>query len=144
VGEFRIVTTALSIARELWRYGEPDLADRAFRLSPTEVLQAGRRMGKIEMSGAGAEIWPNGPRNRAYLLGAIAMLEGTARPCVRRRRLPEHSLPAHLVATEEQRWAALGEVSAAQQDATPPGRETMPSGWPIGCNNQRSTRSACT
>ena len=46
---------------------------------------------------------------------------------------PPGAFPARaLVATEEQRWAALGEVSAAQQDATPPGRETMPSGWPIG------------
>ena len=111
VAEMHVVTSALSLARELFRYGEPELAEKALRLRADEVASVGSRIGQIEMSGQAAQIWPDGPANRAYLLGVIERLEGQPRPAARTRRLPEKSLPQHMQATEEQRWQAAAEVS---------------------------------
>lgn len=108
-----VVTSALSLARELYRYGEAELADRAFALEPEAVARIGSRMGTIHRSGEAERLWPDGPRNKAYLLAVIEDLEGSARPCKRTRRLPEKSLPTHLQATEEARWAASEPVSRA-------------------------------
>ena len=109
VGYIQVVTTPLSLARELWRYGEPDLAWRAFRLSPEDVLLIGRRAGEFILSGTDA-IWPTGPKSASILVAAVEHLEGKPRPCARRRRLPEAQLPEELQATEEQRWEAVHEV----------------------------------
>jgi hypothetical protein len=110
-GTVRIITPALSIARELWRYGEPELAERALRLSPNEVLDIGARAGNLIMTRAAASLWPEGPRGSEVLLATFEYLEGAARPASRVRRLPEHRLPQHLQATEEERWRAASVVS---------------------------------
>lgn len=106
-----MVTSALSLGRELWRYGESDLAERACEMRPEDVLTVGGRAGALMTTGADERLWPNGPRNAALMLAVVELLEGTARPCRRSRRLPESDLPDHLQATEEQRWAAAAEVA---------------------------------
>lgn len=105
---FIIVTSALSLARELWRYGEPGLAQRALGLDPAEVLEIGRRAGRMILSGEADAAWPTGPKHGAVLLAATEHLEGRKRPCARTRRLPERSLPSELrAALEERRQAVL-------------------------------------
>lgn len=103
------------MARELYRFGEPDLASEAFPLSPQEVAEVGLRIGVMHLSGEAERLWPNGPSAKAYLLAAVERLEGAARPCSRTRRLPETSLPAHLRSTEEERRAAAVPVARVLQ-----------------------------
>jgi hypothetical protein len=108
----QVVSSALSLARELWRYGEPELAERALRLPAGRVLAIGARVEPLHRSGDAQRIWPDGPKDRALLLAAVEELEGRPRPCARRIRLPERRLPEELQATEEQRWQANREVMA--------------------------------
>lgn len=105
-----LVTSSLSIARELWRYGEPELAERALGLSPSDVRTVGDRAAALSLSGEALRIWPDGPKGWALPMAAIEHLEGRARPCRRARRLPERSLPAHLQATLEERIDAAREL----------------------------------
>lgn len=113
MGESRIITSSLSLARELWRYGEPELAERALQLSPIEVADVGLRMAEMVSSQAKKSLWPDGPKDAVYLLAIIERLEGIARPAARSRRLPESKLPQHLQATERQRWDAVFDVDRA-------------------------------
>ena len=109
MGRFIITIPPVSIARELWRLGEADLASRALKLSAEEALDIGRRAGALYQSGEAREIWPDGPSGvySAVALAAVEYLEGSARPCARSRRLPEKSLPPELQVSEADRWAAL-------------------------------------
>lgn len=108
----RIVTSSLSLARQLWRYGEPELATKARRLRPAKLLELGERAGELEVSGEGERLWPDGPKSdRALLLAATELLDAKARPTKRARRLPEKKLPAELQATEQELWDAANEVS---------------------------------
>ena len=105
-----VVTSSLSLARELWRLGEPELAARVLELSLREVLEVGLRAGEMTRARAGEAIWPEGPRGSEAVLAAIEWLEGSPRPPRRRRRTPERKVPAHLQATEEERWEAVRPV----------------------------------
>jgi hypothetical protein len=109
-----IITSALLQARELWRYGEPDLAEKALALSPDEVLDLGARAGQLMETGDDHRIWPesNGGSWMACVLAAIEMLEGVARPPRRRRRLSEAALPTHLQATSRELLDAQRPVDA--------------------------------
>lgn len=112
MGQMQVITSALSLARELWRYGEPELADRAFQLSPEQVADIGLRTGQLLSSREADRLWPSGPRgDKALLLAVIEQLEGRARPCARNRRLPEKTLPARLQATQGERLAAAQDVA---------------------------------
>lgn len=95
MGSFTITSPPLSIARELWRLGEPGLASRALNLSAEQAVDIGIRAGYLEQSGEARAIWPDGPRGvtSALVLAAVEYLEGSVRPCARRRRLPEKNLP---------------------------------------------------
>jgi hypothetical protein len=95
VSRFVITMPAVSYARELWRYGEPDLARQAARMSPSQCADVGERAGQLHISGVAAELWPGGPTGArsAILLAAVENLEGKARPCARSRRLPPHRCP---------------------------------------------------
>jgi hypothetical protein len=124
MGSMQIITSSLSLARQLWRYGEPELADRALLLTPTEVADIGARAGVLFAAQADG-LWPHGPGDRALMLAATEHLEGLARPCQRVRRLPEKSLPANLQASQDQRWAAALPV-AAVVDARHAGRPSHP------------------
>lgn len=94
--------SASSYAAELWRYGEPELAERAARLTVDELAAIGDRAGAMSLSGEAARLWPDGPSSPtdAAMLAAIEHLEGRARPCARARRLPRRSLPEAYTLTE--------------------------------------------
>lgn len=113
MGRFVITMPQLSIARELWRYGEPELANRAMALTADDAADIGERAGDLHHSGAAARIWPNGPNGvtPAVLLAAIEFLEGRMRPASRVRRLPERNLPVAMRLSEEDRWQAMQPVS---------------------------------
>lgn len=115
VGKFVITMSADSYARELWRFGEPDLARRAAEMRPSDCAAVGERAGDLSLSGGAERLWPRGPRGHTsvILLAVIEHLEGHARPCARARRLPEKSLPEEWKLSEEARWAELGPVSRA-------------------------------
>ena len=108
----QMITSSLSLARELWRFGEPDLAEQALHLNPVDVGDVGARAGELYLTGEQTVLWPNGPSDRALPLAVVERLEGQPRPCVRSRRLPERSLPGHLQANEEERLAATLPVAA--------------------------------
>jgi len=112
---FVIITSAMSLSRELWRYGEPHLAERALILPPDDVANIGCRAGILYLSGMANEIWPNGPGSKHVLLAVTEWIEGKPRPSSRVRRLAEKRLPPHLQATEAELWDASREVADAVQ-----------------------------
>jgi hypothetical protein len=79
---FVITIPAVSIARELWRFGGAGLAIRASRLAPKEAADIGEGAGDLHRSGEASQIWPHGPRGvaTAVMLAAVEHLEGAARP----------------------------------------------------------------
>lgn len=103
----------VSIARQLWRYGEPELAHRAMALTADDTADIGERAGDLHHSGTAARAWLNGPSGvtPAVLLAAIEFLEGEMRPASRVRRLPQKSLPAEMQLSEEEMWPAMEPVS---------------------------------
>lgn len=113
MGRFVITIPPVSIARELWRFGEPELATRAADLTPEEATDIGERAGTLHMTGEAARLWPGGPRGytSAVLLAAIEYLEGGLRPCARARRLPEKALPTSLQVDEAELWVASEPVA---------------------------------
>lgn len=115
----RIRISSLSLARQLWRYGEPELAQKARKLPPAKLLQLGDRAGEMQLSGDTDRLWPDGPRaDKALLLAATEMLDRKARPTERARRLPESKLPPDLQASEEELWDAANELSMAEMRET--------------------------
>ncbi len=112
MGKFVISMPAVSYARELWRFGESDLARRAAGMSPSQCADVGERAGDLSLSGEADRLWPGGPRGHAsaVLLAAIEHLEGRPRPCARVRRLPEKSLPEEWRLSEDERWAEVEPV----------------------------------
>jgi hypothetical protein len=115
----RIRISALSLARQLWRYGEPELAQKARTLRPAKLLELGDRAGEMQLSGESDRLWPDGPRaDRALLLAATELLDRKARPTQRARRLPERQLPTELQATEEELWEAATELSMEEMRET--------------------------
>ena len=107
-----LITSPLSIARELWRYGEAGLAERAMAMAPDDVLDLGVRVMRIYESGEGERLWPGGPKDKAFVLAAIEQLEGIARPARRRIRRSESQLPKELQATRVERLEAATTVSS--------------------------------
>ncbi len=115
MGSLTITSPPLSIARELWRLGEPDLAARAVGLSAEQAVDIAIRAGDLHQSGEARAVWHDGPSGTtsALVLAAVEYFEGSMRPCARRRRLPEKNLPPALQASESERWAALAPVAQA-------------------------------
>jgi DNA-directed RNA polymerase subunit K/omega len=107
----RILTSSLTLARQLWRYGEAPLASRARKLKPKDLIELGERAGEIQRSGEGDRLWPDGPSDKVLLLAATELLEGKVRPTQRTRRLPVGKLPPELQATEQELWDTASEVS---------------------------------
>lgn len=113
-GKFTIVTSAASLARQLWRYGESELSRRALELSPADVADVGIRAAEMADASEPERLWSSGPgfAKGALMLAVIELLEDTARPPQRNRRLPEKQLPASLQFTEAERWEASKPVRA--------------------------------
>ena len=102
----QVVTTPLSLARNLWRYGEDDVVESALALSAEQVADIGGRAGELMLDTAAANaIWPGLPGNGYLLIAALEVLDGSPRPPKRSRRRPEKTMPANLVASEAERWA---------------------------------------
>lgn len=112
-----ITISPVSLAEELWRFGEDDLARRALALSPSAAADIGERAGELGISGVDKIIWPSGPGTsaRLYLLAAIEHLDGALRPCVRDRRRPVAALPAELAVTESAARSSYDLVNAEVQ-----------------------------
>lgn len=111
-----MVTSALSLGRELWRFGEVDLAEQARGLPPGDVRALGERAGQRVLSKAAEALWPGGPRNSAVLLAAIERLEGPP-PTVpadskAARERPSASLAGH----RAERWEAVAEVAQVMDE----------------------------
>jgi hypothetical protein len=115
VARFFITVPTVSIARELWRFGEAELAAQAARLTSSDAADIGERAGVLYQSGEATRLWPEGPSGAtaALMLAAIEHFEGRARPCMRARRLPEKNLPPELQVSEADRWTAIEPVSRA-------------------------------
>jgi len=113
VGKLVITMPAVSYARELWRFGERELAYRAASMDARECADVGERAGELSLSGEAPGLWPGGPSGHAsaILLAVIEHLEGRARPCSRSRRAPAKSLPPEWQLSESQRWAAVESVA---------------------------------
>lgn len=113
-GKFIITTSALSLARELWRYGEAELAQRALELPPPEVADVGIRAAEMADARDPEQLWPSGPgfSKGALVLAVIELLEGAPRPPRLSRRRPEGQLPEELRASEEELWQTQAPVRA--------------------------------
>ena len=110
----QVVTTPLSLARELWRYGEDDLVESALSLSAERVADIGQRAGELMLDTAAANaIWPGLPERGYLVIAAVEALDGSSRPPNRSRRRSEKLLPVGLVASVDERWAdpMLAEVA---------------------------------
>lgn len=102
----QVVTTPASLARNLWRYGEDDLADGALTLTAEQVADIGKRAGALMLDNAAANaIWPGLPQVGCLLIAAIELFESAPRPAKRSRRRAEKEMPAKFVASEADGWA---------------------------------------
>jgi hypothetical protein len=84
-----------AIADDLWRYGEDDLARRAFDLTDHEL----ERMGEIAGTHSTASDVASGAGmlfSKAIALAAVEVMEGMARPLGRTRRRPLNGSPYRL------------------------------------------------
>lgn len=111
---FTVVTPAISLARQLWRYGEPGLAERALELPPADVADVCVRASAFVDDGTCDRVWPTGPgfTRSALVLASIEWFEGALRPPARNRRLPEKKLPPTMELDEAEGWKAVAVVSA--------------------------------
>ena len=106
-----IIISAVSLATELWRYGEDDLWPRALFLSASEMVDIGERAAEL-LGTNGIALWPDGPRgSRPVLLAGIEYLEGDVRPASRNRSRPIREMPNELRSTEAERLAASNDVA---------------------------------
>lgn len=125
-----VVTSALSLARLLWWYGEDELWPKARALEPIQVADLADEFGRLRDDPAKvARVWPDAPRDAYLVLPVIELLEGRARPAARRRKRPRKLMPAELALSKDERWAdpGLAEVSRIliERQAAGP----SPAGW---------------
>lgn len=112
-------TSALSLARLLWWYGEDELWPRALQLPPSVVADLASEFGRFASDRAAVErVWPTAPRDAPLLIPVIQYLEGRPRPALRTRRRPRKAMPAILDVDEAVRLAdpGLAEVSRILDD----------------------------
>ena len=102
-----IVTTATSLARLLWWYGEDGLWPAALKLRADDMALLPPKFARLYLNPDLVEaIWHNAPLKSAYyLIPAIELLEGTERPAALRRRRPKSTMPKALV--EYDGWTDL-------------------------------------
>jgi len=106
-----IIVPAVTLASELWRYGEDALWPRALILSASEMVDIGQRAAEL-LGTKSTALWPDGPRgSRPVLLAGIEYLEGKVRPASRNRSRPMREMPDELQSTEAERMAAANELA---------------------------------
>lgn len=90
----RVVTSAKSLARDLWAFGEDDLWPEALVLAPAAIAGLSAEFGRLRTDPeAVARIWPDAPEEAFLLIPVIERLEGRRRPAVRSRRRPRSAMP---------------------------------------------------
>ena len=128
-----VITSPLSLARELWWYGEDGLWGAALGLAPAVVADLAPRFAELRCAPEVVELlWAGAPLADAHLvLGTIEHLEGRPRPAARRHRRGG-PMPDELDRGETERWhdPALAEVFRLVRERTgdPPGG---PQPWQI-------------
>lgn len=97
VGEFYLTFSSGQAARELWAFGEDDLAERALRIPEPELPQMWATAATYNDAH-----YPLPVTGRRITLGhvvafaAMNHLEGALRPLSRQRRRPAKTVPAHI------------------------------------------------
>jgi hypothetical protein len=82
-----VITDREVLARDLWEYGEDDLANQARELSDLTLGRIGVLAGRLLLSDGHATASGAGPTvAKACALAAVEVIEGAARPLKRRRR----------------------------------------------------------
>lgn len=98
----RVVTSAKSLARDLWAFGEDNLWPEALVLAPEAVASMSAEFGRLRTDPeAVGRIWPGAPEEAFLLIPVIELLEGRRRPAARSRRRPRTAMPAILAADGE-------------------------------------------
>lgn len=97
MGEFHVVFSRGQAARELWAFGEDELAERALRIPEIQLP------GLWETAAAYYDAnYPLPVTGRRITLGHVAAfatmnhLEGALRPLARQRRRPAKTVPDHI------------------------------------------------
>lgn len=102
----QVRTSALSLARLLWWYGEDELWPLALKMTPLEVADLADEFGRLTLDPSAVQaIWPGAPRDAVLLLPVIRHLKGVDRPAARTRRRASKGMPTVLNRSEEERWA---------------------------------------
>ncbi len=90
----RVLTSAKSLARDLWAFGEDDLWPQALVLAPDAIAGLSAEFGRLRTDPeAVRRIWPDAPEEAFLLIPVIEKLEGLRRPAVRSRRRPRSGMP---------------------------------------------------
>jgi hypothetical protein len=97
VGEFRVIFTAGQAARDLWAFGEDELAERALLVPRTElpglwITAATFYDGDYPLPVVGRRI----TLGHVIAFAAMNHLEGVVRPLSRQRRRSAKTLPGHI------------------------------------------------
>lgn len=93
----RVVTSAKSLARDLWAFGEDDLWPEALVLAPESIAALSAEFGRLRTDPtAVARVWPEAPEEAFLLIPVIELLAGRRRPAARSRRRPRSAMPAIL------------------------------------------------
>jgi hypothetical protein len=92
-----VMTSAKSLARGLWSFGEDELWPQAMVLGPEAVAGLAAEFGRLRTDPAAVQrIWPGAPDEAFLLIPVIEHLEGRRRPAARSRRRPRSAMPAIL------------------------------------------------
>jgi len=92
-----VLTSAKSLARELWAYGEDDLWPQALVFEPATLAGLAAEFGRLRTDAeAVGRVWPDAPDEAFLLIPVIERLEGRRRPAARSRRRPRTHMPAIL------------------------------------------------
>ncbi|HEX2904292.1 MAG TPA: hypothetical protein VHO01_12620 [Jatrophihabitans sp.] len=117
----RVVTSAKSLARELWAFGEDDLWPQALVLAPGSIAALSAEFGRLRTDPtAVARVWPQAPAEAFLLLPVIEQLEGRRRPARRSRRRPLSAMPDILRSDgdDASRHPGFGEVRSLVEAET--------------------------
>jgi len=123
-----VVTSALSLARVTWWYGEDEIWPKALAFSPWDVAELAPRLAELlTRPELVADVWPDAPPYDAHLVvGTIEHVEGRPRAAARRHRR-SGPMPAPMDLSEDVRWSdpSLAEVLHLldQRTDVPPGRD---------------------
>jgi hypothetical protein len=103
-------TSQLTLARELWRFGEDDVWPTILTLNVAEMVDLNERASDIYARQPVADM----RLIQAHIWAAIERVHGVGRLPVRARRRAKSKMPADLLATEGELWDALRPVQSEE------------------------------